>query len=34
VKYGRFIQPIAERAGLAAKVPANLLPPSSTPSCR
>jgi len=33
-KYGRFLQPIAERAGLAEKIPSNLLPPPSTPSCR
>jgi len=32
--YGRFLQPIAERAGLAAKVPANLVPPAPPPSCR
>src|SRR5262249_19587527 len=32
-RYGRFLQPIAERAGLAAKIPYSLLPAAAT-QCR
>ncbi len=33
-KYGRFLAPIAERAGLTGKIPPNLLPPAPAASCQ
>lgn len=33
-RYGRFLQPIADRIGLTAKIPAEMVTASSPPACR